>query len=212
MLICPLDKYIIKTNILTKIKNLPLGEYELELKLPARPLDDIDSELQDTFTLSPASHYVRETLKDKIAKRPDLAKMEDTVLDRILQHDDVQERDRQEIPLNDIEKKHFKTTLDRVIGGCCSPNSHLPAIKEAEEFVTAIYKKEECKQLRLGTIISFLQNYCLGLLNFARFSHNTLRKIMKSVSPLTASKRGRGNPNELHLLKSLVWEMYSIAV
>ncbi|HCG7052250.1 TPA: hypothetical protein NJ298_004070 [Vibrio parahaemolyticus] len=173
-------------------------------------LSELDKKTQEHTPLNPVSEFVRAELRKKIEKKPELERLEERIIEALSKHKDVIKRDKQKEALAEFEKKYFKTLLERIIGGCSSPNTHIIAIEEAKDFISSLFKTEKFAHLRLGFIISFLKNHYSGRFNMVSLSHNTLRKVMKEIAPKTASRRGRGNPKDLCLLKSYLLERYGI--
>ncbi len=177
-----------------------IGDVEIVNWQRAKSLEEIEKELPSSFKQKPASQYVRLILKEKLAQRPDLGKIEETILQKLLMHKDVQDKDMIGTPLSEFEQKHFKSLVERIIGGCIVQAPFLPAIQKAQEYAKVLYTQVN---VQIGTMIRFIQSHCKSSSfdGMPNLSHNTLRKAIKPYAPKIAFRRGRSNPSDIADLK-----------
>lgn len=191
------------------IEIINLKYVDMDAALTSRAIEDMEYELQKRISLKPVSKFVRLVLKEKITQKPALTELKNQILNRCLEHKDVKERNSTPSPLSIYEQKHFKSLVERIIGGCMVQAPYLPTIKKAEELTTIIFSIPELSHLRIGTIACFLINSCRSFLDIARLSSNTLRKVMKKLAPESATRRGRSNPSDMQLLKDFIFTQFN---
>ncbi|HCE3287769.1 hypothetical protein [Vibrio parahaemolyticus] len=173
-------------------------------------LEEMEQALPDNLKRTPASTLVREALKQKIKKNPTLELIEQKVIQCLSENADIQARDKENSPLNKYEEKFFMVLLERIIGGCSSPKSLLPAIKKVKQFCKSLYEDKQFASLRVGAIISTLKDHFHYKLEMARLSHNTLRKIITEYAPISAFRKGREHGNLKAKLIAYIKDNYEV--
>ena len=159
----------------------------------------------------PASAYIRIALEKRINIKPQHKNLRESILEKGLTHTDVTKRDKNSMPLVELEKKHFINLLNRIYGACVTQQPYLPAYEDLKKFVVDVFKQPALLNIHVGTIVSFLSNHCRSFFTMAKLDPNTSRKVIKQVAPQQASRRGRGSPTDKQQLAKFVQEHYGFA-
>ncbi|WP_237772342.1 hypothetical protein [Vibrio parahaemolyticus] len=193
--------YLVKIGGI-KIVNMSSRGWQL-----APTLEELESELQQVAPLNPASAYVRLALKTKVAQNSKLKNLETQIETKALQHEDIRQRDKSPHPLTTYEQKHFKSLLERIIGGCIVQAPYLPAIEKTKEFAKSIYAHLD---VQVGAVINFIQGHCQSSVfkGMPKLSHNTLRKVISELAPKSAFRRGRSTLSDIEKLKAVTQEIF----
>ncbi|WP_229616200.1 hypothetical protein [Vibrio parahaemolyticus] len=193
--------YLVKIGGI-KIANMSSHGWQL-----APALEELESDLQQVVPLKPASTFVRLALKAKVAQNAKLRDLEAQIETKALQHEDVRQRDKSPHHLTTYEQKHFKSLLERIIGGCIVQAPYLPAIEKTKEFAKSIYAQLD---VQVGAVINFIQGHCQSSMfkGMPKLSHNTLRKIISEFAPKSAFRRGRSTLSDIEKLKAATQEIF----
>lgn len=158
----------------------------------------------------PASAFIRLALNASINIKPHHETLRSTILNRALVHNHVVNRDKIADPLATLEKEYFIGLLNRIYGACVTQSVYEPTYEDLKVFTNRIFNNPELSHIRVGCIVDFLADKCQKILTFSRLAKNTIRKIIKSHSPLQASRRGRGKDADKDMLRQFVIDEFGL--
>lgn len=148
----------------------------------------------------PASAFVRHAISSKKVVKPVHAHLKNQVLQKSLSHREIIERDSIPTPLSKLEQNRVVDLMNRIYGGVVTQSPYIETYADLDTFVRSVYNSPNLQTVRIGTLISFLSNHCRPLMDIARLSHNTLRRLIRRAAPPEATRRGRGCRRDLENL------------